>query len=472
MSDLVQWTATEMAAGVAAGQVSAVDLVTAHLARIAQVEPVLHAFVDLRADAALAEAAQQDARAAARQPRGPLGGVPVTVKSAIEVDGLRCETGSASRRDVRATGDAVVVQRLRAAGAIMLGTTNVAEMLMGYETDNPLHGRTNNPWDLARTPGGSSGGEAAAIAAGCSAGGIGSDGGGSIRVPAHFTGICGLKPTPGRVPSTGHQPACLGPFSLIGVVGPMARTVADLTLLYRVVAGWDPDDPMATPLPALPAAVSARPTVAWFDAHPSAPPTAETRAAVAAAVRALEAQNYVTRADRPAALDRARPLWDVFFGDVGEALLAESLAGRARQLPIVAALHAERGPRPALSASALLQAWIERDRVRAALLHEMRHHDVLVCPVTALPAFAHGERAWRIDGQHVGYLDAMAYTQWFNILGNPAAVVRAGWSHDGMPIGVQVVGRPFEEHLVLDVAAAIERGCGGWVAPALEGGAA
>ncbi len=469
MSDLVHWTATEMAAGVAAGQVSAVELVTAHLDRITRVEPVLRAFVDLRAEAVLAEAAAQDARAAGGQPRGPLGGVPVTVKSALEVSGLRCETGSASRREVRATADAVVVQRLRAAGAMVLGTTNVAEMLMGYDTDNPLHGRTNNPWDLGRTPGGSSGGEAAAIAGGCSAGGIGSDGGGSIRVPAHFTGICGLKPTPGRVPSTGHQPPCLGPFSLIGVVGPMARTVDDLRVFYSVIAGWDLDDPMATPLPALPAIRSVRPTVAWFDAHPVAPPTTETRAAVTAAVRTLEAQGYVTHAHRPSALDRALPLWDVFFGDVGERLLAESLAGRERQLPIVAALHAERGPRPALSASALLHAWIERDLVRAALLHEMRHHDVLVCPVAALPAFAHGERQWRIDGQLVGYLDAMAYTQWFNILGNPAAVVRAGWSHDGLPIGVQVVGRPFEEHHVLDVAAAIERGCGGWVAPSLDG---
>ncbi len=171
MLDLVHWTAARIAAGVAAGAVSAVDVVAAHLARIAAVDPGLRAFVDVRAEAALAEAADQDARAAAGQPRGPLGGVPVTVKSAIEVAGLRCETGSPSRRGQRAAADAVVVRRLRAAGAIVLGTTNVAEMLMGYETDNPLHGRTSNPWDHDRTPGGSSGGEAAAIAAGCSAGG-------------------------------------------------------------------------------------------------------------------------------------------------------------------------------------------------------------------------------------------------------------------------------------------------------------
>lgn len=471
MSELVQWTATRLAAAVAGGEVSAVEVVTAHLDRIGAVDPMVHAFVDLRAEAALQDAARQDAAAARGHTRGPLDGVPVTVKSAIEVTGLRCETGSASRRGVRAVRDAVVVARLRAAGAIVLGTTNVAEMLMAYESDNPLHGRTNNPWNLACTPGGSSGGESAAIAAGCSAGGMGSDGGGSIRVPAHFTGICGLKPTPGRVPSTGHQPPCLGPFSLVGVVGPMARTVDDVALLYRAITGWDTDDPMSTPTQAWPDGGWPRPRVAWFDAHPSAPPTAETRTAVVAAASALGAQGYTIGAYRPLAFDRARAIWDVVFGDAGEMLLAESLVGRERDLPIVAAMHRERGPRAPLSASALAHAWIERDLVRAALLDQMRDYDVVVCPVAAVPAFEHGTHGWTIDRQHVGYLDAMVYTQWANILGHPAAVVRAGWSGDGLPIGVQVIGRPYEEHLVLDVAAAIERGCGGWVAPPALGGA-
>ena len=159
-------------------------------------------------------------------------------------------------------------------------------------------------------------------------------------------------------------------------------------------------------------------------------------------------------------------------GDVGELLLAESLNGRERELPNVEAIHRERGPRVPLSAAALAHAWIDRDLVRAALLDEMRDHDVLVCPVASVPAFTHGARGWTIDGHDVGYLDAMVYTQWANILGNPAAVVRAGWSAEGLPIGVQVIGRPFEEHLVLEVAAAIERGCGGWVAPPTVGGAA
>jgi len=169
--------ATEIVSLIARGDASAVEVVQAHLDHIARLDPLLNAFVDLRADAALDEARAQDEAAARGEPRGPLGGLPVTIKSAIQVAGLRCETGISSRQCILAADDAAVVARVRRAGALVLGTTNVANMLMAYDTENPLHGRTANPWALDRTPGGSSGGEAAAIAAGCSAGGIGSDGG-------------------------------------------------------------------------------------------------------------------------------------------------------------------------------------------------------------------------------------------------------------------------------------------------------
>jgi amidase len=347
----------------------------------------------------------------------------------------------------------------------VLGTTNVAEMLMGYESVNPLHGRTRNPWDLERTPGGSSGGESAAIAAGCSAGGIGSDGGGSIRVPAHFSGICGLKPTPGRVPATGHQPACLGPFSLIGAVGPMARTVADLEAMYRVLGGWDHADPCATPLAAdAPLPDHDRWRVGWFEAHPAAPVCGETAAAVRRAAAALGAQGLVVEPHRPAVLDRVGPLWRTFFCDIGELLLRASLGASAQELPILRAHFAGRSAAP-LDAGRLALAWVDRDLARAELLEAMAVHRVLVCPVSAVPAFRHDERRWRVDGGEVGYLDAMLYTQWFNVLGVPAAVVPVGTTVAGLPIGVQVVGRPFEDLRVLQVAAAIERGCGGYTPP-------
>lgn len=463
MQTLFQADATTLARCIAARDLSAQEVVAACLDRIARVDPALHAFVDVRADEALAEARAFDAAAARGAPALPLGGVPVTVKSALEVRGLRCETGSPSRQGMRATSDAVVVQRLRAAGAIVLGTTNVAEMLMGYETVNPLHGTTHNPWDLTRTPGGSSGGESAAIAAGCSFAGIGSDGGGSIRVPAHFTGICGLKPTPGRVPATGHEPACLGPFSLIGVVGPMARSVADLRGLFEVLAGWDADDPSSVPSGTrVPFAPSRE--VWWLDSDERAPTTPDTRGAVATAVAALAAQGYTVRHQRPRAFAQATALWDVFFGDVGEMLLTDAVGEGARDLPILAAMHRERGPRLPLTAARLAEAWAARDRVRAEFMHELQGRLVLG-PVTSMPAFRHGERVWRIDGGDVGYLDAMIYTQWFNILGAPAAVVPVGRSSEGLPIGVQIAGAPFMEAHVLDAAAAIERATGGFVAP-------
>ncbi|MCI0623909.1 MAG: amidase, partial [Acidobacteria bacterium] len=190
-------SAAEMADGIRRKRFSPVELLQAHLTRIERLNPRLNAFVSLRTEQALEEARAAEA-ALARSPLPPLLGVPVTIKSAIDVAGLRCETGMPTRVGNVPTADAPLVARLKSAGAIMLGNTNVAECLMAYETENPLYGRTSSPWDLERTPGGSSGGEAAAIASGCSAAGIGSDGGGSIRVPAHFCGICGLKPTPGR----------------------------------------------------------------------------------------------------------------------------------------------------------------------------------------------------------------------------------------------------------------------------------
>ena len=258
MNDLNFLSAVEMAEQVRARTVSPVELVDAHLARIAELntrrDPQLNAFVHVDVDRArelakIAEAAVRSGSRAYSDSLGPLHGVPISVKSSVDVAGWPCECGSRLRKGYVPSEDATLVARLRGAGAILLGNTNVPEFLMAYETDNALYGRTNSPWDLERTPGGSSGGEAAAIAAGCSAGGVGSDGGGSIRVPAHYSGICGLKPTPGRVPSSGHYPASAGPFAQLGVVGPMARTVADVARLFAVIVGPDIGDPASAPVP-------------------------------------------------------------------------------------------------------------------------------------------------------------------------------------------------------------------------------
>src|SRR5580704_4397731 len=242
MSELVFLSAVEMAEQIRQKKISPVELVEAHLAQIAALNPHLNAFVALDEERARRKARELEAAAMRGEWRGPLHGVPISIKSSCDVAGLQCESGTRLRAGHVAAKDAVLVSRLRDAGAIVLGVTNTPELLMAWETDNLLYGRTNNPWDLTRTAGGSSGGEAAAIAAGLCAGGVGSDGGGSIRVPAHFCGICGLKPTPGRIPSTGHFPKAGGPFALIGVVGPMARTIEDVRILFEVMAGWDDGD--------------------------------------------------------------------------------------------------------------------------------------------------------------------------------------------------------------------------------------
>ena len=467
MDSLTYRSAVEMARMIRDKKISPVELVQAHLDRIERLNPQLNAFVSVDSARALEAARKAEAAVMQGAALGPLHGVPVTIKSSIDVAGLRCETGSKLRAGHIAEADAPLVARLKAAGAIVLGNTNVPEMLMAFETDNLLYGRTNSPWDLERTPGGSSGGEAAAIAAGCSAGGVGSDGAGSVRVPAHFSGICGLKPTPGRIPATGHFPPSLGPFALLGVVGPLARTVADLQLLFEAIAGPDKGDACAAPVPLrrLSGAEVRKIRIGYFEDDGRTPVTLETRAAVRTAAEALKQQGFEVEPFRPEGLERARQLLWLFFGFGARMLLGKEFEGRAsNQIPALMqyALQA-----PLLTAEELLNAWMERDQLVIGLAEQMEKFPVLLCPVCAVPAFRHGERAWTINGQSISYLDAMSYTPWFNLLGNPGVVVPVGRSPEGLPIGVQVVGRPYEEEVVLAVAAQIEQAGGGWQAPPL-----
>jgi Asp-tRNA(Asn)/Glu-tRNA(Gln) amidotransferase A subunit family amidase len=466
-------SAVSMARKVHAKEISPVDLVEAHLAQIAKLNPKLNAFVQVDADRARQSA--QDAEAAVTQGRtlGPLHGVPISIKSSISVAGLRCEAGTRLRTGVVAEKDAPLVARLKNAGAIVLGVTNTPEFLMAWETDNLLYGRTNNPWDLDRTPGGSSGGEAAAIAVGMSAGGVGSDGGGSIRVPAHFSGICGLKPTPGRIPSTGHFPVSAGPFALIGVVGPMARNVADLTALFEVMQGPDDGDTCAAPVPLrwpTPEEVQ-RLKIGYFEDDGRTPVTPEIRAAVRKAAEALRSAGFQVEPFRPQGLEETRQLWHKFFVVAGAMLLKPLFKEDDADLsPILKQFLDEAASQSAHSGRSLLDAWIQRDLLRARFFAQMQQYPILLCPTAAIPAFRHGERSWQIEEKTVHYLDAWSYTEFFNLLGNPAAVVPVAHSPEGLPIGVQIVGRPWEEEQVLAVAAALEKECGAWKIPPMVGG--
>jgi Asp-tRNA(Asn)/Glu-tRNA(Gln) amidotransferase A subunit family amidase len=464
MDGLTFLSAEEMASRIRRKEISVVELIQAHLSRIQVVNPRINAFVSLDPERVRRDAFAADAAVLHGRPLGPLHGVPVTIKSSIDLAGYPCEAGTKLRAGNVPYSDAPLVSRLKAAGAIILGNTNVPELLMAYETDNLLYGRTNNPWDLERTPGGSSGGEAAAIAAGCSAGGVGSDGGGSIRVPAHFSGICGLKPTPGRIPATGHFPGSLGPFTQLGVVGPMARTVGDLELLFEAMAGPEDGDVRSAPVPMrrpdrkmLPRQVR----IGYFEDDGIAPVTSETRQAIRKAAKLLQDQGFTVEPFRPAGLEQLRELWWVFFGLTGGQVLGPMLEGHESELsPILREFVGIVKASPPLTLTCLLNAWMERDQCKMRLLEQMREYPVLLCPVCSVPAFRHGERNWQIDGKQVEYLDSMRYTQWFNLTGNPGVVVPVGRSPEGLPIGVQLVGRHYEEELILAVAERVEQGCG------------
>jgi Asp-tRNA(Asn)/Glu-tRNA(Gln) amidotransferase A subunit family amidase len=338
---------------------------------------------------------------------------------------------------------------------------------MSYETDNLLTGKTSNPWNLEYSEGGSSGGEAAAIASGSSMGGVGSDGGGSIRTPAHFSGICGLKPTPGRVASTGHFPSSTGAFAWLGVVGPMARTVADVRALFKVIAGGDAGDPLSSPV------LFRNMTrddvhglrIGVLESAALGRPTPETLSTVRAAVQTLAGAGFRVEPMPLKKLDLAIELWWFFFGPVIGGLIRENAQGQESLFSpqIKAYLEVVAGePKPALDS--LLKACNERDSVRAHILHQMRDVPVLISPVSTEPAFRHGEGNYRAGAPH-NCRETMRFCQWLNLLGFPGISLPFGRSPEGLPINVQLIGRPHEEEMLMAVAETLEAARGPWQAP-------
>jgi amidase len=458
-------TVAQISREIRSKNVSPIEILELHLKRIEALQPKLNTFVYLNAEGAREQArAAENVVTSGAQP-GPLHGVPLSIKSCIDVAGWPCPAGSLLRKDYISKEDAPLISRLKAAGAILLGNTNTPEFLMAYETNNLTHGKTSNPWNFAYSSGGSSGGEAAAIASGCSAGGVGSDGGGSIRVPAHFCGICGLKPTPGRIPATGHFPPGVGAFSWIGVVGPMARTIADVRLLFEVMAGPDAGDALSGPVPVRTHRDSElrglRVGILESDALGAATP--ESRAAVERAAKLLSDRGFIIEPFRLNGLDRALKLWWFFFGPVIGNLFQRSIAGREDQIsPMLREYLAYATSGNPIPLDQFMKACAERDLLRADILRQMQDTPILLSPVSTGPAFRHGEGNY-LPG--TGYRDTMRFSQWLNLTGFPGASVPIGHSKEGLPIGVQVIGRPFEDELVLAIAESIEQSRGPWQAP-------
>lgn len=438
--------------------ISPVDVVNAYLRRIEKLNSFLNAIVTLAPDA-LQRAKEAEASVSQGDALGPLHGVPVTVKDTIETAGLRTTSGSAMRAEFVPERDAPAVARLKAAGAIILGKTNTAEMAMDYTTENPVFAPTINPHDPSLTTGGSSGGEAAAIATCLSPGGIGSDLAGSVRIPAHFCGIAGLKPTVGRIPGEGQFPPSTGPYSLGAVIGPMARSVSDLRLMFKVLAGIETVESMGRA-----SIVGSR--VAYYADDGVAPVTEETRQAVEAAARALSDAGLIVEQTRPPGVEQGHYLWLKLFSRASVVQLRQVYAGNEEKGgDFVRWRLTTADDTPAPTLDDYINAWLERDRLRAELLSWMEHTPLLVTPVGATPAYKNKTLKVTVGERTMSTFRAFSYSQTCNAFDLPAVVVPAGRSLEGLPIAVQIIGRPFAEEMVLDAAAIIEEVLGGWQMP-------
>ncbi len=462
MHEILSFSATRQAQLVRQRQVSSRELVAAHLEQIAIVEPRIHATVEVLAERALREAASADRALARGEAAGPLHGVPFSIKDSIEVAGTVCSAGTLGRAGAAASSqDAAVVARLRGAGAIPVARTNLPDLLFAFESDNLLFGRTNNPYGLDRTSGGSSGGEAALIAACGSPLGLGSDAAGSVRLPAAFCGIAGIKPTSGRLPRTGHFPPAGGWIESLWQVGPMARRVEDLIAAMPLLAGPDGLDPTAVGMPVLdPAAVRLRDLrVAFYTDNGFAAARPEVAGVVRAAAKSLAAETACMDEARPACLADAYDLEMKLIGPDGGDSLRQYLAdiGSTRAHPLLTG-WLDKLERYRTDVAGLHGYWAELDAYRAEMFAFLNRYDALLCPAYTQPALPHGESIR--DENFRGFSHTMAY----NVAGWPAAVVRCGESTEGLPIAVQVAAAPWREDVALAVAAYLEQAFGGWQA--------
>ena len=450
--DYLFGSAKSLAKAIAAGELSTTEVVAAHLARIEAVNPKLNAVVTQVADRALQEAHSADQRAAAGKRLGPLHGVPMTIKDSFDTEGIRSTASTEGRRHRIADTDATVVNRLRRAGAIVLGKTNTPELTMGVDTESPIFGRTNNPYDPRYTPSGSSGGAGAILAAGGSALDVGSDTGGSIREPAHVCGIVGLKPTAGRLPKTGHAVSFgIGLIDCITQVGPMARYVEDVELALDLMKGPDGQDFTVAPVPLRRSrSVNVRNLrIAYFTHNGLWDVHADVAAATETAVAALRPLVSRTVENAPPAIAAMGDLYTAFrTGDGGwglRQLLEDMGTARAGE-----ALRNRIDGSHRVDTEELASLALRADQFKAAMYAYIQDYDAIVCPPCPYPPWLHG------SGLNSRY-EEWSYSAPFNLTGWPAIVLRAGSSAGGLPVGVQIVAAPWREDIILALARTVER---------------
>jgi amidase len=461
VNNLIFASASELTKCIRAREVSAVEVVKMHLARIDEINPSLNAVVTRCDDIALERAREADAALARGKTLGPLHGLPITIKDAFETAGVRSTGGFKGRADYIPSRNATAVDHLLAAGAILIGKTNTPELTLSYDTDNLLFGKTFNPYDLSLSPGGSSGGSAAIVAAGGSPLDLGSDTGGSIRLPAHFCGVAGIKPTAGRVPRTGLIIPSGVPLDPLTQVGPIARFVEDLEMVLPIISDVDWEDCSVVPMPfGDPQAVRIGDLrIAFYTDNGDVAASPEVGAVVRDCARVVaEAGATVTEACPP--FEQTQILFSRIYSTDGGAWIRRILNRLGTtELPLSLKAWMDKRydpPKPAAAFSAVLGEW---DQFRRGMLGFLRDYEVILAPVHAYTALPHGE----LTGKN--RYEAFGYAQTYNLTGWPSVVVRAGASGQGLPIGVQVVARPWQEHVALAVARRIEESLGGWRPP-------
>ncbi|MDP9171094.1 MAG: amidase [Acidobacteriota bacterium] len=429
--------------------ISSVELIAAHLARIDDVNPALNAVVEVLRESALESARKSDLEKRGR----PLEGVPFSVKDSIEVEGTVCTAGTLGYRDnPPSRRDATLVARLRSAGAIPIARTNLPDLLFAFESDNLIYGRTNNPHDLSRSSGGSSGGEAALIAACGSPFGLGSDAAGSVRLPAHYCGIASIKPTSGRLPRTGHVPPAGGWIEMIWQIGPMARRVEDLVLMLQLLVGADGEDLSVVSMPFDSGPRHTPLRIAFFTDNGILAADAATAETVARAAKALVAEGFYVEEMRPPGIEQSYDLEMRLLGaDGGDGLriFVKAIGNHPTHPLLEGWLGKLASCRMDLTQFAAF--WSELDRFRAAMYTFLNRFDAILSPVAAFPAVHHGHST--DDTIFPGY----SYTMTHNMTGWPAAAIPYGTSPEGLPIGVQIAGAPWREDLVLGIAALLEK---------------
>jgi Asp-tRNA(Asn)/Glu-tRNA(Gln) amidotransferase A subunit family amidase len=465
-NELIKLSATALAQLIREKKVSPVEVVEAYLQQIEKENPKLNAIVTLAPDA-IEQAKESKEKIISSEDVGLLHGVPVTIKDTIATKNLRTTCGSKRFADNVPNEDATVVSLLKKAGAIIIGKTNTAELAMALDCDNPLFGRTNNPHDLTKTSGGSSGGDAAAVAANMTPIGIGSDLMGSIRVPSHFCGVFGLKPTTGSVSMRGHIPKAEGVYSLGSVIGPIARSVEDLALAFSIIANQEIQNSKfkiqnskqiknrnaagKSKISILRPPHSALHTwkVAFFTSDGISPVTNEIKEAVHQAAKLFEGAGFVVEEKTPPHIERSAELWRRLFLRGGLHQLKEIYEGHEEDAGGMARAILKRVGSMKQSLDDFLSAWIERDRLRYKLMEWMGEYPLIIAPVGSVAAFEHGARRVDVDGISLNIMQAFSYCQAWNVFGFPSVCVPITKTKDGLPIGVQLISLPFSENELL-----------------------